>query len=258
MADNVPIATYVILIFFMYVSHLMSTLGEPKSWKNLLPPKLQNLYLADRLSDDPSAIKLASTDFGNIVKEIPAAVLYPTSISDIASLIKFADSNNINASAPFNIAARGQGHSVRGQAMARNGVVVNMKSLRNHRNGNGVKVSSAASSSTMGWYADVGGEQLWVDVLNATLEHGLAPLSWTDYLHLTVGGTLSNAGISGQTFRYGPQLSNVYEMDVITGMISSHVFSYTNYFLIIFSSHYIKYDTSHCTLNIFYTFKLKT
>uniref|UniRef100_A0A9I9E0X3 Uncharacterized protein n=1 Tax=Cucumis melo TaxID=3656 RepID=A0A9I9E0X3_CUCME len=29
--------------------------------------------------------------------------------------------------------------------------------------------------------------------------------SRTDYLYITVGGTLSNAGISGQSFRYGPQ-----------------------------------------------------
>ncbi|XP_041009435.1 cytokinin dehydrogenase 3-like [Juglans microcarpa x Juglans regia] len=216
MGESLRIRTYILL--FIHLTYLMSsTFGKPKSSTTFLPPKLQNLHLADRLRDDPSAIKLASSDYGNIVKEIPAAVLYPTSINDIASLIKFADSNN--ASAPFNIAARGQGHSVHGQAMARNGVVVNMNSLKNYRNGNGVMVvSSAAAASSMGrWYADVGGEQLWVDVLNATLEHGLAPVSWTDYLHLTVGGTLSNAGISGQTFRYGPQISNVYEMDVITG-----------------------------------------
>jgi len=55
-------------------------------------------------------------------------------------------------------------------------------------------------------------------VLHATLERGLSPVSWTDYLYLTVGGTLSNAGISGETFRFGPQISNVFEMDVITGM----------------------------------------
>jgi len=66
-------------------------------------------------------------------------------------------------------------------------------------------------------YIDAGGEQLWVDVLQAALAHGLTPRSWTDYLHLTVGGTLSNAGISGQAFRYGPQISNVLELDVVTG-----------------------------------------
>ncbi|KAI4297685.1 hypothetical protein L6164_037565 [Bauhinia variegata] len=64
---------------------------------------------------------------------------------------------------------------------------------------------------------DVGGEQTWIDVLYATLERGLSPLSWTNYLYLTIGGTLSNAGISGGSFRFGPQISNVHELDVVTG-----------------------------------------
>ena len=66
-------------------------------------------------------------------------------------------------------------------------------------------------------YVDVGGELLWFDVLHATLKHGLTPRVWTDYLRITVGGTLSNAGISGQAFPHGPQISNVYELDVVTG-----------------------------------------
>lgn len=221
MVETFPITTYFMLLF-LFLSFLVSTLGEPKLSTNCRPSKLQNpvyqnrklqnLDIISKLRDDHDAIKLASSDYGNMVHEIPASILYPTSINDIETLIKFAHNN----SAPFTIAARGQGHSVRGQAMARNGVVVNMRSLKNHRNGFGITVSETPS---MGFfYADVGGEQLWIDVLNATLEHGLAPASFTDYLYLTVGGTLSNAGISGQTFRYGPQISNVYEMDVITGM----------------------------------------
>ncbi len=91
-----------------------------------------------------------------------------------------------------------------------------MTSLDKSRiNVSGILVSSSPS---LGYYADVGAELLWIDVLHATLEHGLTPVSWTDYLYLTVGGTLSQGGISGQAFRFGPQISNVYEMDVITGM----------------------------------------
>ncbi|CAD6336481.1 unnamed protein product [Miscanthus lutarioriparius] len=71
--------------------------------------------------------------------------------------------------------------------------------------------------STHELWVDVGGEQLWIDVLHTTLEHGLAPRVWTDYLHITVGGTLSNGGIGGQAFRHGPQISNVHELDVVTG-----------------------------------------
>jgi len=65
-------------------------------------------------------------------------------------------------------------------------------------------------------YADVGAGALWVEVLEECLRAGLGPRSWTDYLHLTVGGTLSNGGISGQAFKHGPQISNVLELEVVT------------------------------------------
>ena len=75
-------------------------------------------------------------------------------------------------------------------------------------------------------YVDAGGEQTWINVLNATLKHGLMPRVFTDYLLLTVGGTLANAGISGAAFKYGPQISNVYELDVITGTCIYCVYLY--------------------------------
>ncbi|KAE8675039.1 Cytokinin dehydrogenase 5 [Hibiscus syriacus] len=208
MAVSFPLPSYFTAIFI--ISRLMSIVGISKHWNIMnisskLPPL--DVAVADKLSVDPSAIESASRDFGHIEKLIPKAVLRPSSVNDIATLVKFS----YNTSVPFTVAARGQGHSVRGQAMAENGVVVDMTSMKKHRNGTGIRVSSDRL------YADVGGEQLWFDVLNETLKHGVAPVSWTDYLHLTVGGTLSNAGISGQSFRYGPQISNVYEMDVITG-----------------------------------------
>ncbi|KAL4304106.1 hypothetical protein GQ457_10G001090 [Hibiscus cannabinus] len=208
MAVSFPVSSYFSAIFI--IGRLMSIVGISKHWnimnisfKLSVPP----LGVADKLSVDPSAVESASRDFGHIAKSVPKAVLHPSSVQDIATLVKFS----YDSSVPFTVAAKGHGHSVRGQAMAENGVVVDMASMKKHRNGTGIRVSSD------GLYADVGGEQLWFDVLNATLKHGVAPVSWTDYLYLTVGGTLSNAGISGQTFRFGPQISNVYEMDVITG-----------------------------------------
>ncbi|KAF3326887.1 cytokinin dehydrogenase 6-like protein [Carex littledalei] len=136
----------------------------------------------------------------------PAAVLYPSSPHDISSLIRFS----YTSSNPFYISPRGNGHSINGQATALDGVVINMRSL-SYGHSNRINVSEANR------YVDVGAEQLWIDLLHETLKYELAPKSWTDYLHLTVGGTLSVGGISGQTFRYGPQISNVFELDVITG-----------------------------------------
>ncbi|KAM7512986.1 hypothetical protein LguiB_011861 [Lonicera macranthoides] len=203
MARTCSISSYYIVSFF--ISHFKSLIGKLIPWTNSLPYEILSLDLSTRLHFDHDAISKASTDFGKILQKYPSAVLYPSSINDLINLIRFS----YNCSVPFGIAARGHGHSVRGQAMAHNGVVVDMSSLKN-----GIRVSWC---NGLGFYADVGGEQLWIDVLNAALDHGLSPVSWTDYLYLTVGGTLSNAGISGQSFRCGPQISNVHELDVITG-----------------------------------------
>ncbi|KAK6139626.1 hypothetical protein DH2020_026633 [Rehmannia glutinosa] len=210
MANPCPISSQ--FVCFIIITYFMFIFGElirplPRS----LPNDILSLHIATRLRTDPNSIKTASSDYGNLVQENPIAVLYPSSIDDIVTLIKFAN----NCSTPFSISARGHGHSVRGQAMARDGVVVDMSTLS--ENGIGIRVSSNWNPSLGYYYADVGGEQLWIQVLRAALEHGLAPVSWTDYLYLTVGGTLSNAGISGQSFLHGPQISNVLELDVITG-----------------------------------------
>uniref|UniRef100_A0A453EDP1 cytokinin dehydrogenase n=1 Tax=Aegilops tauschii subsp. strangulata TaxID=200361 RepID=A0A453EDP1_AEGTS len=173
--------------------------------------ELRDLGVAALIRDDAEATALASTDFGNVTVAPAAAVLYPSCPADIAALLRASCAR----SSPFPVSARGRGHSVRGQAAATDGVVVDMPSLG--RLGGG-STASRLSVSVEGQYIDAGGEQLWVDVLHAALAHGLTPRSWTDYLHLTVGGTLSNAGISGQAFRHGPQISNVQELDVITGL----------------------------------------
>ncbi|KAM3329182.1 hypothetical protein ACQJBY_026326 [Aegilops geniculata] len=173
--------------------------------------ELRDLGVSALIRDDAEATALASTDFGNVTVALAAAVLYPSCPADIAALLRASCARSF----PFPVSARGRGHSVRGQAAAPEGVVVDMPSLG--RLGGG-STASRLSVSVEGQYIDAGGEQLWVDVLHAALAHGLTPRSWTDYLHLTVGGTLSNAGISGQAFRYGPQISNVQELEVITGL----------------------------------------
>ncbi|KAK2395593.1 cytokinin dehydrogenase [Trifolium repens] len=218
MAENYPFPIYFILLIIT-IPRLISTVGKTEQWKSTLPIELStNKFISQKLKNDPKAIEKASSDYGNLVHDLPAAVFSPTTVNDIVSLIKLS----FNSSVPFGIAARGQGHSTRGQAMARDGVVVDMKGLKeNKKNKNkniNIKVFEDSKVGVGGYYyVDVGGEQLWIDVLYETLEYGLAPVSWTDYLYLTIGGTLSNAGISGQTFRYGPQITSVHQLDVVTG-----------------------------------------
>ncbi|KAJ0969010.1 hypothetical protein J5N97_021887 [Dioscorea zingiberensis] len=121
----------------------------------------------------------ASVDFGRISFKTPSAVLRPESSGDISHLLSFLSASS---SSKVTVAARGAGHSIHGQAQAQDGIVIEMDSLPSsidiHKEKNG---------------------------------------SWTDYLYLSIGGTLSNGGISGQTFKHGPQISNVLQLDVVTG-----------------------------------------
>uniref|UniRef100_A0ACD5VW79 Uncharacterized protein n=1 Tax=Avena sativa TaxID=4498 RepID=A0ACD5VW79_AVESA len=209
-----------IWVALFVLSCVLKTIPAPASaehaleWKpasSLLPDELRDLGIRALIRDDAEATALASSDFGNMSLhvDLPAAVLYPSCPGDIAALLRASCAR----ASPFPVSARGCGHSIRGQASAPGAVVVDMPSLGRLAGGS----ASRLSVSVDGRYIDAGGEQLWVDVLHASIAHGLTPRSWTDYLHLTVGGTLSNAGISGQAYRHGPQISNVQELDVITG-----------------------------------------
>jgi cytokinin dehydrogenase len=153
-------------------------------------------------------VSAMARDFGNRCSLLPAAVLHPGSVSDIATTVRHVFLQG--ESSPLTVAARGHGHSLMGQSQAAGGIIVRMESLQGER----TQVHHDATSPLV----DAPGGELWINVLRETLKYGLAPKSWTDYLHLTVGGTLSNAGVSGQAFRHGPQVSNVHQLEIVTGL----------------------------------------
>lgn len=206
-------ATKLLLTFAIY--RLIVTVGL-----TVEPTELLRLGVGGQLSVDPSDMAKASLDFGMMSRAEPLAVFHPASTEDISRLVKAA----YGSARGFTVSARGHGHSINGQAQTTQGVVVEMSGSRGRRLGFGKPAPPRVFEEER--YADVWGGELWIDVLRSTLEHGLAPKSWTDYLYLSVGGTLSNAGISGQAFNHGPQISNVYELDVVTGSLTFlHVMS---------------------------------
>ncbi|KAF6138217.1 hypothetical protein GIB67_011057 [Kingdonia uniflora] len=184
------------LMFFFF--HLISIV--------VLALDLSKLH--GNISNNPSDIKAASLDFGNMRYVEALAVMYPNSAHDIVELIK----KSYQSEKAFPVSPKGSGHSLYGQAQVADGVVIDMT---------GTKVSlqerKQPAQGSKGSYVDVWGGDLWVNVLNWTVTYGLAPKSWTNYLYVTVGGTLSNAGVGGQSYIHGPQISNVYELDVVTG-----------------------------------------
>jgi cytokinin dehydrogenase len=147
---------------------------------------------------DPATLQQAADDFGHIVHRTPVAVLEPGSIEDIARIVRYARAHGLK------VAMRGQGHATFGQAQVRGGIVVDSSTL--------------ASMGPIGpdrVVVDAGVQ--WADIVRAAFAQGLTPPVLTDYLELSVGGTLSLGGIGGTASHFGAQVDNVFELEVVTG-----------------------------------------
>ncbi|KPL81301.1 FAD-binding protein [Herpetosiphon geysericola] len=140
----------------------------------------------------------AAEDYGHIIHRTPNAVLKPGSTNDIVKLVRFAKNNNIK------ISGRGQGHSTYGQPQIQGGVVIDMSTLATvHEIGRDYVIADAGLK--------------WHQLLDATLAQGLTPPVMTDYIELSIGGTLSVGGIGGASHQHGVQIDNVLELTVVTG-----------------------------------------
>ena len=154
--------------------------------------------LDGELLTDETSLQNAADDFGHIVHRFPVAVLRAGSVDDIVAMVRYCNTHLIP------VAARGQGHSTFGQPQVENGLVIDMGTLSAvHHVGSDRAVVDAGA--------------VWSAVLTAALDEGKAPPVLTDYLELSVGGTLTVGGIGGTTFRRGFQVDNVYSLDVVTG-----------------------------------------
>jgi cytokinin dehydrogenase len=140
----------------------------------------------------------AAGDFGHLVSRRPSAVLRPGSHGDVAAVVRFARAHGLR------VGARGQAHTLFGQSQVDGGVLVDMSPL-------------AAVGAPAGDRIEVDGGALWSSVLSATLAHDLVPPVLTDYLELSVAGTLSVGGVGGTSWRFGAQVDNVDELTVVTG-----------------------------------------
>lgn len=150
------------------------------------------------LTTDPAALAEAADDFGHIVHRTPLAVLRPGSVADVVALVRYANRHRIAVS------VRGRGHSTNGQSQVRAGVVIDSRTLdRIHE----IRPDRVRVDAGVSWY----------DLAVATLAAGRTPPVFTDYLDLSVGGTLNAGGIGGATGTYGMQVDTALELEVVTG-----------------------------------------
>jgi FAD/FMN-containing dehydrogenase len=167
---------------------MVRTMSEARSWPRF----------AGRLRLDDGSRDGAARDFGGIVRRRPAAVLEAGSPEDVGRLIRYA------SGADWRVAPRGQGHSTYGQAQVAGGVVVDLRHLHRIHALDGDRMTVDAGIR-------------WIDVALAALQQGLLPPVLTDYLGLSVGGTLAVGGLSGMSFQSGAQVDHVESLVVATG-----------------------------------------
>ncbi|MEV7614095.1 FAD-binding protein [Streptomyces sp. NPDC089799] len=153
--------------------------------------------LDGELCFDQAALDAVSTDFGGLVHQQAAAVLRPGSAEDVATMVRYCRERGLK------VAGRGQGHSTNGQAQVPSGLVIELSAL------DAIEIHDDT--------AIVGSGVLWSTLVRATLPLGLTPPAFTDFLELSVGGTLSAGGLGGQIGRFGTQVDNVLELQVVTG-----------------------------------------
>ena len=159
----------------------------------LPPPPLDG-----ELRFDEAARNGHADDFGHIVHRMPEGVLRPRSADDVARTIRWA------AQQGYGFAAQGQSHSTFGRSQVHHGIVADMSTLRNIGAVEGDRVVVEAGAK-------------WSEVLRSTLARGKTPPVLTDYVELSVGGTLVVGGVGGTTSAFGVQSDNVIELEVVTG-----------------------------------------
>ncbi|MGP4019019.1 FAD-binding protein [Saccharopolyspora sp. 5N708] len=137
----------------------------------------------------------AADDWGHLVHHRPRAVARPSTVDELVAVAEYADAQRL----PYVV--RGQGHSPAGASQIADGLVIDTGALRAVHDIDSDRITVDAGAR-------------WSDVLRASLAQGRTPPVLTDYLELSVGGTLSVGGIGGATHRHGLQTDNVLELQV--------------------------------------------
>ena len=156
---------------------------------------------APGMSRNPEERAALSRDFGGMVRRMPGAVATPESVEDVSRIVRWAAREGVR------LAVRGAGHSQGGQSLTDGGVVLDTKRLdRLRRPGEGQPDLVRAQ-----------GGAAWIEVVDSLHGTGRLPCVLADFGALTVGGTLSAGGIGTSSHRYGTQVGQVEQLEVVTG-----------------------------------------
>lgn len=140
------------------------------------------------------------TNFGHIHHWTPRFVIEPKTTEDVQFAVRFAREHGLTLS------TRGSAHSQSQLGISDGGILLCMKSL------NGIGDVNEQAPSVV-----VEAGVVWRDLVHHVKRYELLPPVLTNNLGVTIGGTVSMAGIGVASFQHGSQGDNVLDMEVVTG-----------------------------------------
>jgi len=152
-----------------------------------------------RTLTDEDSLKTASSDFGRITERKPSVVVRPQSTGDVQETIRFAAKRSLH------VTLRGAGHSQSGQSLS-DQIALDLRDLNRI-------LRLDPERETVTCQAGI----TWRRLLEELLLLGLSPPVLTNNLDVTVGGTISTAGLGVSSWRYGTQADHCLECEVVTG-----------------------------------------
>ncbi len=137
-------------------------------------------------------------DFGRMTRRVPEAVATPRSVEEAVDLVRCASREGIQ------LAVRGGGHSQGGQTLTDHGAVLDTTRLD--------RIQPAGPDLVRAQ-----GGVRWGDLVDSLEGTRRLPAVLVDIGEATVGGTLAAGGVGTTSHRYGAQVEQVEQLEVVTG-----------------------------------------
>ena len=138
-----------------------------------------------------------SSDFGGVVRKTPRVVVRPQHEHDIFRCFSVAKETGVTVS------FRGAGHSCHGQTLSDGGILIENLG------------DSADFRLLDDGQVEVSAKALWHDLEKGLNELGRSVPVTTDYLNLSVGGTLSVGGYGIHSITHGAQIDHVTKLRLL-------------------------------------------
>lgn len=139
-----------------------------------------------------------STDFGRLMRKTPLVLVRPAGERDVAHVLRVARSNGVS------VTLQGSAHSVNGQSLSDQGILI--ANLRRR---------SEPLRELPDGRVEVSARSRWLDVERSLYPAGRCVPVLPDFLHLSVGGTLSVGGYGIDSIIQGALVDQVERLRLV-------------------------------------------